>query len=461
MRNSTLRLLCGLLLTLSALSAKAADHLFIIGDAVWGGWFADNAVMMNAQDNGVFQVTVYLDADKEFKFMTVPQFDNEEYRAAANGTVLTPGTSATLVKAQGKDNDNKFKVSEAANYTITCNLTKNTVLVEKAAYQTNRIDHPNLWLVGDATPGGWTLNDGVQMTQDASNPLKFTVTTALSKGDFKIATNSQSGFGQTMYKRDASDNGKMVFGGDDDNKWTITEQGIYTISVDLSALTISIVKDAALIDENSSDNAVSVSNGKVVVKRTFNADAWNTLVLPFALTASQIESAFGADVKVATYKDATQNTDGTYTLNFTTLTDKAIQTGVPVIVYGAQAADSYTFEGVTTAEAPAATGEVFQFVGFAGQTTAQSGDWYVSSDNKFYKANGSEEIKATRAVFRPVSNEAGGAKGMTFVFNQSTAISGIHVAEGADAPVYNLAGQRVSKGYRGIVIKNGKKFINQ
>ena len=28
-----------------------------------------------------------------------------------------------------------------------------------------------------------------------------------------------------------------------------------------------------------------------------------------------------------------------------------------------------------------------------------------------------------------------------------------------DAPAYNLAGQKVGKGYKGIVIKNGKKLV--
>ena len=32
--------------------------------------------------------------------------------------------------------------------------------------------------------------------------------------------------------------------------------------------------------------------------------------------------------------------------------------------------------------------------------------------------------------------------------------------ENANAPMYNLAGQRVNNSYKGIVIKNGKKFFN-
>jgi hypothetical protein len=31
----------------------------------------------------------------------------------------------------------------------------------------------------------------------------------------------------------------------------------------------------------------------------------------------------------------------------------------------------------------------------------------------------------------------------------------------ADAPIYNLSGQKVDKSYKGIVIQNGRKFVNK
>lgn len=49
-----------------------------------------------------------------------------------------------------------------------------------------------------------------------------------------------------------------------------------------------------------------------------------------------------------------------------------------------------------------------------------------------------------------------------FEFTPSgTGISNITATDDADAPVYNLAGQRVSKDAKGLLIKNGKKFINK
>ena len=93
----------------------------------------------------------------------------------------------------------------------------------------------------------------------------------------------------------------------------------------------------------------------------------------------------------------------------------------------------------------------------------KAGDWFISSDNKFYRALGTETMKPMRAVFRPVT--AAAAKGLSFSIDggEATGISAI-TADGSiivndKAPMYNLAGQRVSDSYKGVVIQNGKKFI--
>ena len=49
--------------------------------------------------------------------------------------------------------------------------------------------------------------------------------------------------------------------------------------------------------------------------------------------------------------------------------------------------------------------------------------------------------------------------GLLDALETATGIRGIEAAEADDAPVYNMAGQRVSKHSKGIVIKNGKKYV--
>jgi len=52
--------------------------------------------------------------------------------------------------------------------------------------------------------------------------------------------------------------------------------------------------------------------------------------------------------------------------------------------------------------------------------------------------------------------------GVWFKVSQATGISSALVdAVSGNSATYNLAGQQVSKSYKGIVVKNGKKFINK
>lgn len=40
-------------------------------------------------------------------------------------------------------------------------------------------------------------------------------------------------------------------------------------------------------------------------------------------------------------------------------------------------------------------------------------------------------------------------------------VDNITVDKNVDAPAYNVAGQRVNDAYKGIVVKNGKKYLNK
>lgn len=58
-----------------------------------------------------------------------------------------------------------------------------------------------------------------------------------------------------------------------------------------------------------------------------------------------------------------------------------------------------------------------------------------------------------------VANERGGLGDPSSIV---TGIEGVeYVADDSDAPVYNLAGQRVNDSFKGVVIRNGKKFVNK
>ncbi len=81
---------------------------------------------------------------------------------------------------------------------------------------------------------------------------------------------------------------------------------------------------------------------------------------------------------------------------------------------------------------------------------------YVLSADAFVTFNGTA-FTADKA-YLPASV---GAKSLNIVFGGTTAINSVQAETTANDAVYNLAGQRVEADYKGIVIKNGKKYINK
>lgn len=85
----------------------------------------------------------------------------------------------------------------------------------------------------------------------------------------------------------------------------------------------------------------------------------------------------------------------------------------------------------------------------------------VKGQDGFYKASNGKTIPATCAYLE-VANSASSVKCFS-LGDHSGSTTGItsvkNEAAGNNAPMYNLAGQLVDKGYKGIVIKNGKKIV--
>ena len=243
-KNFTQRTLCGIILAASTLTSQAAERLLIVGDGVWGGWAIDNSIVMMKDETNpdLFTATVQLKANSDFKFLTATDWGNLEYRAGDATVTLSEGVAAALVSSEENSNDNKFQVAETANYDIEANLAAKTLTVKKAAYQETEIKHTALWLIGSATPGGWNLGDGVKISPRADNPMVLEGSAQLNEGEMQIAVNTYTGYGQTFYQRDVTDDTKMVFGGDD-NKWNITKAAKYIIVADTKNLTISITED--------------------------------------------------------------------------------------------------------------------------------------------------------------------------------------------------------------------------
>lgn len=93
--------------------------------------------------------------------------------------------------------------------------------------------------------------------------------------------------------------------------------------------------------------------------------------------------------------------------------------------------------------------------------TAVYGLATVNGQDGFYKASAGKTIPA-KCAYLEVANSTSSVKCFSLGDHSgsTTGITSVKIeAAGNNAPMYNLAGQLVDKGYKGIVIKNGKKIV--
>lgn len=215
--------------------------------------------------------------------------------------------------------------------------------------------------------------------------------------------------------------------------------------------------DAVTLDEAADNDAIEAKVADVTLKRTLKAEKWNTLVLPFAVSADKVKAQFGDGVEVAEYS----NTDGEE-INFSSTED--IKANVPVLIkpttVGAE--NTYTFDGVTLVEGePKTTGVSYDFVGSYKPYNLAT-DNYMLYNNQWWKNEEGDNYKvnAFSAYVQATTPEA--AKQLTLVIDgQTTGLKLNTVTGNIDGEIYNMAGQRVANSYKGLVIKNGKKIIKK
>lgn len=231
-------------LALAALMTAAssyAGNLWILGDATPYGWSLNemSALQSTEENPDIYTGTIYLKADKEFKFLTTDDWGGLEYGSEEGAT-----WQDNEIKLAGGTNDtgySKLQVSEDANYYITINTNEMMAKVVKSDYQATEIDFCTLYLVGDATPGGWSMDNGTALYQGVATPYIYERSVDLVPGSFKMLIAEKWGWDpEYWYFRDANDAGKIARNQEGDLQWNITEAGKYLVKVNTVENTISI-----------------------------------------------------------------------------------------------------------------------------------------------------------------------------------------------------------------------------
>lgn len=248
-------------------------------------------------------------------------------------------------------------------------------------------------------------------------------------------------------------------------KFTATAQARAT---DIKVTVIAPAEKAYTYDQESDANSIEkYGNATVTLNRPLVSGKWNTLCLPFALDKNQIAEKFGEGTKVAELDY--EKTTGT-TVAFKEAA--TMQAATPYLIMPTEAATKLTFENVAIAktEPDYSFGDnnvefkgVYSKTDISADSDIEDGGFaaFLGKDNTLHKPTAGTMLRGFRAFF-VVPAELANTPVNVAIDGVVTSLKNIDAAgQDADAPVYNLQGQRVDGKtlVRGIYVKAGKKFV--
>ena len=228
----------------------------------------------------------------------------------------------------------------------------------------------------------------------------------------------------------------------------------------------------------------------VTLKRRFTAGIWNTLVLPFNVSATKLEQTFGKGTMIMHFDDVIGERHSV--IQFKKYNHQMIVAGTPVFIKTTK--DITTDTGVTfenvhieTAEAeswacPTRGDYEIKSTLSNAENAVKQYDYYINANTgnlMRYVGTADLTLNGTRAWIHPKTEEAAARELTTFFVADdfeadddfTTGIFQIEVdgiidntKAAANGAVYNLRGQKVSDGSlnglpKGVYIVNGKKVV--
>jgi hypothetical protein len=335
----------------------------------------------------------------------------------------------------------------------------------------------------------FNVGNGYLYAASSGNNYLKTKTTAddNAKAAISISNGSATIIFQGNYTRNTMrynpNSGNPIFSCYASNTTTVSAPQIYReILVPAITLNNDGIGNSDAIEDNNGD-MVNVT----LANRTLWKDGdWNTLCLPFAMSADEIAASDLAGADIRTLNTASFN-NGTLTLNFTPETGSgavtSITAGTPYIIRWASSNSNIVkpvFSGVTidddmhNVECDCGNGNSITFRGtytlLSYNADNQSILFMGEGSTLYYPENGAT-IGAQRAYFQLTGFDAGDAAGTSngirsFVLNfgDDDVATGIINANGfheAQEGWYDLNGRKLSDKpvANGIYIHNGKKTV--
>lgn len=244
--------------------------------------------------------------------------------------------------------------------------------------------------------------------------------------------------------------------------------------------------DNLLLDDESNDvtSMLNTYNGKttgVVLKRTMNSNEWNTVCLPFDLSADEIAQAFGENTKVEQLARVEKASDGAI-IRLEAVTT-GMKAGKTYLVKPTKSGTLYNFtdKTITNELSSEAADDIYKaylkgtFAPMMLQGTAEKTDdgysynYFIQSNNLYYLSEGEAvPLKGFRGWIQIASNSlfGGGSATAAKLIHSDGSTTGVSTIEYGkttdDTRIYNLQGIETDDSTApGIYIKKGKKYVKK
>lgn len=247
-------------------------------------------------------------------------------------------------------------------------------------------------------------------------------------------------------------------------KCTSLKSGGYGQNVEQEITSIDFIGEYQAVNTESPFAIAASTGSKVSYDRTFIQDQPSTICLPFALTADEL-----AKVGKAYTLSAVNDSKAT----FTPVT--AIKAYTPYLLIpsdgGKLLENIVATKDITAvpAEAKTSVSGSYSFVGTlqakkSVKTPNTEVYGFSANGGKFVRVGENASIDAFRAYISVPTTalSTAASRSIDIDFGGTTGINEIQNAHSSSAAAtYDVAGKRVDKNYKGVVIRNGKKMIQK
>lgn len=404
---------------------------------------------------------------------------NDVASVNSSGVITLGGSTGTSVITATFAQNDDYNAGKA-----TCTITVNpagvtpepsaTGYYEKVTSTSGLVDGGKYLIVNETKKYAFNGNLASGSLDGAKNYITYTVT------DSKINST------------DATQNAMVTLNAMENSKWSIkTKNDIY---VGFTGTSGNGMTKADTPQENtitfSSNNVVITGSGGVQLKflnqngsETFKYySSSQTAVQLYKFVPGEAPSSVDIYVSEAGYATYVSNFTLDYSSNanlkayiakevsgeikFTEVEKVPANTGV--LLRATDGGGSKYTVNTTTAETDDMTGN--KLVRGTGAAVATGTNPYnyilnvVNNELGFYRAN--NQTVATNRAYLQTSVTPGALAKIAIIFDDAT--TSINALDNLtdsqldnDAPIYNLAGQKVTKAYKGVVIQNGKKLVRK